>query len=66
MRKFVDRRNSRHRGRRDARANANMGISCSCLPLGRVNKQGAGHEETEAELETIIEEEDETTSSEER
>lgn len=66
MRKFVDRRNSRHRGRRHARANANMGTSCSCLPLGSVNKQDVGREETEIELETIREEEDETTSAEER
>lgn len=66
MRKFVDRRNSRRRGRRDARAKDNMGTSCSCLPLGRVNKQDAGREETEIELETIREEEDETTSAEER
>lgn len=66
MRKFVDRRDSRHRGRRDARATANMGTCCSCLPLGRVTKQDVGREGTEIELETIREEEDEATSMEER
>ncbi|XP_051757659.1 pleckstrin homology domain-containing family A member 7 isoform X1 [Ctenopharyngodon idella] len=65
MRKFVDRRDSRHRGRRDARATANMGTCCSCLPLGRVTKQDVGREGTEIELETIREEEDEATSMEE-
>lgn len=66
MRKFVDRRDSRHRGRRDAKASASMGTCCSCLPLGRVTKQDVGREGTEIKLETISEEEDETTSAEER
>lgn len=63
MRKFVGWRTSRHRSRRDARVNTNMGTSCSCLPLGRVNKKDVNRE---IELETIREEEDETTSVEER
>lgn len=66
MRKFVDRRDRRHRGRRDARTTSNMGTCCSCLPLGRVIKQDVGREGTEVELETISEEEDEATSMEER
>ncbi|XP_039512660.1 pleckstrin homology domain-containing family A member 7 isoform X2 [Pimephales promelas] len=62
MRKFVDRRDRR---RRDAKASASMGTCCSCLPLGRVTKQDVGREGTEIKLETISEEEDETTSAEE-
>ncbi|XP_056124728.1 pleckstrin homology domain-containing family A member 7 isoform X2 [Rhinichthys klamathensis goyatoka] len=62
MRKFVDRRDRR---RRDAKASASMGTCCSCLPLGRLTKQDVGREWTEIKLETISEEEDETTSAEE-
>ncbi|XP_077084481.1 pleckstrin homology domain-containing family A member 7 isoform X5 [Siphateles boraxobius] len=63
--KFVDRRDRRHRGRRDAKASASMGTCCSCLPLGRVTKQDVGRVATEIKLETISEEEDETTAVEE-
>nr|XP_021333487.1 pleckstrin homology domain-containing family A member 7 isoform X15 [Danio rerio] len=65
MRKFVDRRGSRRRGRRHAKSNGRMGTCCTCLPLGRVTRKDGGFKGKEIELDTIREEEDETASVEE-